>query len=405
MDIQFQIGAGLLVQFTGAHPFFQFVQHLGQLRTDEHGDNGRRGFIGAQPVVVPGRGDRGPQQAGIVVHGFDGIDKKGQELQVGAGCLAGSQQVFSGIGAYGPVVVFSGAVDTGKRFFMKQDPELMPAGDLVHQVHEQLVMVNGKVYRFVNRRAFKLSRGHLVVPGPQGNAQAVGFRFKIHHKPVYPFRDGPEIMVFELLPLGRGVAVECAPGDHEVRAAIIQGFINQEIFLFPTQCGRNTGYIPVEIMAYRHSCFFKALQGFQQRGFVIKSFPVVADKNGGDAQGFALFNFDDKGRGRGVPGRVTARFKCGPQSTGRKAAGIRLLLHQAVARKFFNAGGRPGQGEKRVMLFSGGPGQRLEPMGEVRGALADGPGLHARCHMVGYIAVDFGTGFNGCHHAEIGFLG
>ncbi|CAN4040652.1 HNH endonuclease, partial [Dysosmobacter welbionis] len=47
------------------------VHHSGELVSQEDGEHGGRGLLGAQPVVVAGEGHRGPQELLIVIHTLD----------------------------------------------------------------------------------------------------------------------------------------------------------------------------------------------------------------------------------------------------------------------------------------------------------------------------------------------
>ena len=81
------------------------------------------------------------KQAVELVDRGDGIHEEGDELQVLRSGLARSEQVHARVGAQRPVVVFARTVDSLERFFMQQHPEIMTAGDLVHDGHQQLVVV------------------------------------------------------------------------------------------------------------------------------------------------------------------------------------------------------------------------------------------------------------------------
>ena len=87
------------------------LQNGGELIPQEHGNDGGRGLVGAQPVVVAGRGHRDAQQVLIFVHALDNGRQEQQELGVFGGFLAGVQQVLAGVCGDGPVVVLAAAVD------------------------------------------------------------------------------------------------------------------------------------------------------------------------------------------------------------------------------------------------------------------------------------------------------
>ena len=86
------------------------LDDLVQLVAQEDGDNGRGCLVGAQTVVVAGGGDAHAQQVGVGVDGLDEGGQEDEELQVLVGRAPGSSR-FLPIGADGPVVVLAGAVD------------------------------------------------------------------------------------------------------------------------------------------------------------------------------------------------------------------------------------------------------------------------------------------------------
>ncbi len=93
-------------------------------------------------------------------------------------------------------------VDFRERLLMQQDRKIMVLGYLFHQVHEQLVVIYGKVGLGVDRGALILVRGYLVMPCFQRYSQAVGLILKIFHEMGHPLMDAPEIMIGKLLVLG-----------------------------------------------------------------------------------------------------------------------------------------------------------------------------------------------------------
>ena len=93
------------------------VDDLGQLVTQEDGEDGGRGFIGTQTVIVA-RACRGrPQDVGVQVNGTDDAREHGQEDGVLLRVLAGVEQVFAVVG-HGPVVVLARAVHAREGFLM-----------------------------------------------------------------------------------------------------------------------------------------------------------------------------------------------------------------------------------------------------------------------------------------------
>jgi hypothetical protein len=72
------------------------LEHVGQLITEEDRDDGRRGLVRSQPVVVGRRGDRGPQQPAELVHRADDGGAEDEELGVVMGRVPREEEVSLG---------------------------------------------------------------------------------------------------------------------------------------------------------------------------------------------------------------------------------------------------------------------------------------------------------------------
>ena len=84
--------------------------------------------MGAQPVVIAHIGSGFPQKIRMGIHCFQNTGENKQKLPVFVGAFSGIQQVLSLIRRQRPVVVFAGAVDTGKRLFVEQTDHTLLAG-------------------------------------------------------------------------------------------------------------------------------------------------------------------------------------------------------------------------------------------------------------------------------------
>ena len=67
--------------------------------------------------------------------------------------------------------MFSGAVDSLERLFMKQAGKAVAAGNLFHRLHHQLVMIHRQVRLGVDSRQLMLGGSHLVMLGLRRYAQ------------------------------------------------------------------------------------------------------------------------------------------------------------------------------------------------------------------------------------------
>ena len=93
--------------------------------------------------------------------------------------------------------------------FMQQHGKVVFACDAFHQIHNQLVVVVGKIGVLEDGGQLKLVGGNLIVARLDGNAQFVALYFQFFHKGSDTWRDRTEIMVFQLLVFGRRVPHEC----------------------------------------------------------------------------------------------------------------------------------------------------------------------------------------------------
>ena len=147
------------------------VDDILQLGAEEDGDHGRGRLLRAETVVVAREGDGAAQQLLIFIHARDEGRQEQQKLRVLAGRLAGGEEVFARVGAQRPVIVLAGAVDTRKGLFMQQADQPVPVGDLLHDLHCQLVLVVGGVAVAVDGGHLVLGRSDLVVLGLAQNAE------------------------------------------------------------------------------------------------------------------------------------------------------------------------------------------------------------------------------------------
>ena len=85
--------------------------------------------------------------------------------------LARLEQVHARVGRDGPVVVLAAAVDAGKGLFVQQADKTVLAGDLLHYLHRQLVVVGGDIGGGEDRRQLVLAGRDLVVLGLGENAE------------------------------------------------------------------------------------------------------------------------------------------------------------------------------------------------------------------------------------------
>ena len=64
------------------------LEDVGELITEEDRDNGRRGLVGTEPVIIAAGGDDRPQHVGVQMHRADDRCAEHEKLHVGVRRLA-----------------------------------------------------------------------------------------------------------------------------------------------------------------------------------------------------------------------------------------------------------------------------------------------------------------------------
>ena len=137
--------------------------------------------------------------------------------------------------------MLSGSVHTLERLLVEQYLEPMFLGDPLHEGHDHQVVIDGQVHLLIDRGKLELVGRDLVVPRLDRDTELVCLVLEILHECQYPHGDCSEIVIVELLALGRGMTHESPFRHHEVWALCIQLPVNEEIFLFPTEVGDTSG--------------------------------------------------------------------------------------------------------------------------------------------------------------------
>ena len=99
------------------------------------------------------------------------------ELQILLWSLTWCKQQYASIGAQAPVVVLTRAVDAGKWLLVKQCAEVVAAGNVVDERHQQQVMVVSQIGFLKDRSKLKLIWSNLVVASLGRNTKLVAFGF------------------------------------------------------------------------------------------------------------------------------------------------------------------------------------------------------------------------------------
>ena len=168
-------------------------------------------------MVIARGGNAGAQQVGVLIDRLDDGGQEHHELQVLHRGIAGVEQVLV-LGADGPVVVLAAAVDALERLLMLQADQTVLVGDLLHHLHRQQVVVDGDIGGVVDGGQLMLAGGDLVVLGLGGDAQLPQLLVQLLHKAGDDGADGAEVVLLQLLTLGRGRAEQRAAAQHQIKA-------------------------------------------------------------------------------------------------------------------------------------------------------------------------------------------
>ena len=166
--------------------------------------------------------------------------------------------------------MLAASVHSLERFFVQQYAEAVVACYLTHQCHDKHVVVDSQIALLEDRSQLELVGSHFVVTCLYGDTQFQRFDLQFLHEGCHTGRNGTEVMVFQLLVLGRVVSGQGASGHQQVGTGSIQTFVNQEIFLFPTQIGIYFLDVGVEVVAYLYGSLVNCTQCLQQRCLIVE---------------------------------------------------------------------------------------------------------------------------------------
>ena len=237
-------------------------------------------------------------------------------------------------------------------------------------------MVAGEIQLLEHRRDFKLRRSRLVVAGLGRNPQPPQRLVHLGHKRQHPRLDRAVVVVVELLVFRRRRAEQRAPGLDQVGTAGVEPPVHQKILLLgPERDLRRTAVFDAEHLQQPFDLFRQRLDRTQQRRLFVQRLAGVTAERGRDAERRAEFILLDESRAGRIPCGIAARLESRTQPARRETRRVGFAHHQILARKFQN---RPFafRLQKRVVLFGGSAGQRLEPVGVMGRALRDRPLLH-----------------------------
>ena len=351
-------------------------------------------------MVVAGGGDGGAEQVGVLIDSLDDGGEEDQELQVLHGGVARVQQVLVG-GGHGPVVVLAAAVDALERLLVLQADQTVLGGQLLHHLHRQQVVVDGDVGGVEDGGQLMLAGSYFVVLGLGGDAQLPQLFVQLLHKFGDLGTDDTEVMLLQLLTLGRGSTEQSAAGKDQVLTGLVVFFLNKEVLLLGADGGGDVIHVLAEELQDADGLIGQRVHGAQQGSLLVQRLAGVADECSGDAEDVVLH----KSEAGGVPCGVAAGLTGGAQAAGGEGRGVGLAAHQLLAVELHDGGAVAHGGDEAVMLLAGNAGQRLEPVGVVGGTQLHSPALHDAGHDVCHLNVQRCALVQGLLEALVGSAG
>ena len=252
------------------------IEDSGKLVTEEHGNNCRWGLVGSQTVVVACAGNGNTKQVLILINGLDHCSKEQEESEIGLGVLSRIQQVTPGIGGNGPVVVLAASVDSGKGLLVQKTHETVTLGDLLHHVHDDLVVVYGDVGGGIDSGKLVLARCDLVVLGLGADAQLPELLVQVPHVICNAGPDGTVVVVLHLLALGGSGSEKRPAAVDQILSLLEIGPVDQKVLLLGAYRGDDACHILVsEEVQYLHCLVADCFHASQKRGLLVQDLTGV----------------------------------------------------------------------------------------------------------------------------------
>ncbi len=290
---------------------------------------------------------------------------------------------------------------------MQQRLEPEPWRHPLQRLHDHHLVVAGDVAGLEQRRDLVLARGHLVVPRLHRHAETVELPLRLGHEGQDPGGNSAEVVVLELLALGRPGAEQGPLADQEVGPLEVELAVDQEVLLLRAHRGVDPAHalVGAEDLENPERLPRERLHRAQQRDLGVERLAGPGDERGGNAQGdVVVAAHEERGAGR-VPGGVAAGLEGGADAAGGEARRIGLALHQLGAGEVeHHAAVAVGCGQ-RVVLLGGQAGEGLKPVRVVGRAVLDRPVLHGGRHDVGDRRVERLAAIDGAEQAAVDLLG
>ena len=259
----------------------------------------------------------------------------------------------------------------------------MLLGDGLEGRHQQLLVVGRDVRALEHRRDLELAGRDLVVPGLGRDAQLEQLPLGVHHEAEDPLRDRTEVVVVELLALGRLDAEQGAAGVQQVGPGEEEVPVDQEVLLLGAAERHHSGRLVAEQLQHSFGVVGHRLLRRSNGVLWSSASPVIETKTVGMRR-VLPFGFSSTYAGlvtsQPVYPRASNVLRSPPlgklEASGSPWTSV-LPANSASAETV--ADGL----EEAVVLLCGEPGQRVEDVRVVGGALLQRPIFHGRRDGVG----------------------
>ena len=188
--------------------------------------------------------------------------------------------------------------------------------NLLHRLHNKLIVVYCNIRSFINRCQLMLGRCCLIMLRFCSNAKLPEFQVNVLHISTDSLPDGSKIMIIHFLTFRSRCTKKCPSGKNEVRALQIIIAVYKKIFLFRTNAWCYLCCFCISKQTYNTKCLFtNGFHGTKQWSLCIQCLPFIGAECRRNAENYTCCIFTKKCRGGNIPCRIASCFKCRTQST------------------------------------------------------------------------------------------
>ena len=296
--------------------------------------------------------------------------------------------------------MLAAAVDALERLLVEENLEFMLLCNLAHHNHQEHVLV----YCSGNLReygcALELVGRNLVMTCLKRNSKFVGLCLEVLHEGGHAGRNGTEVMVRQLLVLGRCMPDYGTVAKLQVRAGVEKGLVYKEVLLLKADVYGNALYALVKELGYGCSRNIQGLDRAQVGHLHIQCLSGIRYEYGR----YTKCSVKDESGGVGVPCGIAPGLEGVAKAAVWEAGSVRFLLNQGAA---FETLHRVSvlKGNESLMFFGRRACHRLEEVGVMGSSTLNCPGLHSGCNLVRNLAVDLVAGLTSLQHRTVGGIG